>query len=79
MKKYISISYAIEVVWEIKNISGYGFGIDKNLYNLKTGRKIKQTINSRSVGYWIGKKFYSVTFLKQNNMLKRPEFIDVPF
>ena len=47
----------------------------KNLYNLKTGRKIKKTINNRSIGYWIGKKFYSITFLKNNQMLyiEKPE------
>jgi hypothetical protein len=75
----ISITKNIQIVWIIKNNISYGFGKDKNLYNLKTGRKIKQTLNNRSVGYWIGKKFYSVSFLKQNDMLVRPKFFDVPF
>ena len=36
-----SIIKHIEIVWLINGIDGYGFGDDKQLYNLKTGRKIK--------------------------------------
>ena len=43
----------------------YGFGTDKCLYNLKTNRKLKQSYNSGSIGYWFGKKFYSLRNLKK--------------
>ena len=79
MKSYISNTCVIEILWEIKNIPEYGFGKDKNLYNIKTGRKIKLTLNNRSKGYWIKRKFYSCHFLKNYNMLVRPENFDLPF
>ena len=78
MKRSISITYTIEIVWEIKNNPNYGFGKDKKLYNFITKREIKQTINNRCIGYWLGKKFFSVTFLKENEMLIRPEKFDLP-
>lgn len=60
----ISVTYTIEIVWFIKSIEGYGFGKDKNLYNLKTCRQIKQSYNGGSIGYWIGKNFYTLKKLK---------------
>jgi len=78
MKRFISISCTIEIVYEIKNNPTYGFGKDKKLYNLISKREIKQTINNRCIGYWLGKKFFSVKFLKENNMLVRPEKFDLP-
>jgi len=35
---YKSITYTIEIKWLIKGYNSYGFGSDKNLYNLKTKR-----------------------------------------
>lgn len=60
----MTVNYAIEIKFYIRGIDGYGFGSDKNMYNLKTGRIIKQSYNSRSIGYWIGKKFYSLNKLR---------------
>ena len=60
----ISISYAIELTYKIKGYDNYSFAKDKNLYNLKTGRKLKRTINNRLVGYWFSKKFISLSALK---------------
>ena len=73
----LSITKHIEIRWEILGIDGYGFGNDKNLYNLKTGRLIKKTINCYSYGYWIGKKFYTLNKLK--SMLVRPKYFNVSF
>ncbi len=58
------VNYAIEIKWVIKGYDTYCFGVDKNLYNIKTGRRIKQSYNSRSIGYWLGKEFYSLNKLK---------------
>lgn len=60
----LSVSYAIEIKFSIKEFPNYGFGKDKNLYNLKTGKKIKRTINNRNIGYWLGKKFIGLRKLK---------------
>lgn len=68
----ISLNYTIEIVWLIKGFESYGFGKDKNLYNLKTERIIKQSYNNGSIGYWLNRKFFSlnkikVLLYKQNN------------
>ena len=73
----ISISYAIELTYKIKGYDNYSFGKDKNLYNLKTGKKLKRTINNRLIGYWIGRKFISLTAIKP--LLYKPNKIDCPF
>ena len=73
----LSTTKVIEIRWEIFGFPGYVFGDDKNLYNKRTGRKIKKTINGRSMGYWLGKKFLSINKLKY--LLKRPEKIEIPF
>ena len=72
-----SITKHIEIVWLINGIDGYGFGSDKQLYNLKTERKIKQTINCCSVGFWIGKKF--ITASKTKELLYKPRKEYCPF
>lgn len=73
----MTITKHIEIVWEIKTIPHYGFGSDKKLYNLKTGREIKQCMNCQSVGYWFGKKF--VTCTKLITMLYKVENEKIPF
>jgi len=73
----ISISRVIEIRYVINGYEYYGFGNDKKLYNLKTGHEIKRTLNARSVGYWIGKKFYSLNKIKP--LLKRPDNLISPF
>jgi len=72
-----SITYTIEIKWEIKGFESYGFGTDKNLYNLKTGRRLQQSYNSGSIGYWFGKKFKTLTSLKK--LLYKPMRIKLPF
>lgn len=72
-----SITYTIEILWLIKDFDGYGFGKDKNLYNLKTGRKLKQCYNSGSIGYWFGKEFKTLTVLRK--MLYKPKKEKLPF
>ena len=59
-----SITKHIEIIWMINGIDGYGFGSDKQLYNIKTERKIKQSMNCCSVGFWIGKKFITASKIK---------------
>ena len=59
-----SITYTIEIKWIIIGYDNYGFGNDKCLHNLKTNRRLRQTYNSGSIGYWFGKKFYTLSKLK---------------
>lgn len=60
----ISVVKVIETSFRIKGYPNYAFGSDKNLYNLKTGRMIKHTLNNRSKGYWIAGKFFSENKLR---------------
>ena len=72
-----SITYTIEIKWHIKGYECYGFGTDKNLYNLKTGRKLKQSYNSGSIGYWFGKRFLTLYSIKK--LLFKPKYTYLPF
>jgi len=73
----ITITYAIELTYKIEGYDNYSFAKDKNLYNLKTGKKLKRTINNRLVGYWFGKKFLSLTAI--NKLLYKPKYVYCPF
>lgn len=72
-----TIHITIRITWYIKGFESYGFGTDKNLYNLKTGRRLRQSYNSGSIGYWFGKKFKTLTSLR--TLLYKPEKIKLPF
>jgi len=60
-----SIERHIEIKWHITGYEMYGFGKDKHLYNLRTGRQLKQSINCCSIGYWFGKKFLTLKTIKE--------------
>ena len=60
----LSITKVIDLSYKIKGFENYYFGSDKKLYNVKTGREIKKTLNCRSVGFWLDRKFYSLNKLK---------------
>ena len=59
-----SITYTIELTYRIKGLDNYSFAKDKCLYNLKTGRRLKQSYNSGSIGYWFGKKFLTLKAIR---------------
>lgn len=72
----ISITKHIDIRWKINGYEDYGFGEDKNLYNMKTCRKIKKTVVGYSTGFWISKKFITLKALK--SMLTKIEKIETP-
>lgn len=55
----------------------YGFGSDKKLYNLHTGRQKNQSLNGGSIGYWLGRKFITLTALRPK--LYKPKKESLPF
>lgn len=67
-----SITYTIELVYQIKDAPGYSFGKDKHLYNTKTGRKLNQCLNGGSIGYWLNGKFYTLKKLR-SLLYKQPK------
>ena len=64
----------IKIVWLISDSPDYGIGEDKRMYNTKTGREKKQCLNNGSIGYWIGKKFLSLTSLRPKLYKPKKDF-----
>ena len=71
----ISINKTIK--YELSCSPNYVWTDDNLCYNLKTGRQIRQTIVSGSIGYCINGKFKSLTSLR--GMLRKPEKTTIPF
>lgn len=69
--KIIDISFLIE------GYKNYGFGTDKKLYNIKTGRQIKKCLKGYTRGFNLNGKFISQNKLKP--LLKKVVKIDCPF
>ena len=69
---YITIK--IEILYLIKDHYNYGFGADKNLYNLQRCRKL---YNNGSIGYVINNKFISLKKIRP--LLYKPEKNKIPF
>jgi hypothetical protein len=74
---YLSITKRLEIIFEIEGFDNYIFCSDKKLYNKKTGRNIKMTLNNYSKGFWFGCKF--LTLNKLRPLLIRPKYYKVPF
>lgn len=67
----------IDISFVIDGFENYAFGTDKNLYNVKTGRKIKKCLKGYTRGFNIAGKF--ITQNKLRPLLKRPENFNCPF
>jgi hypothetical protein len=57
---------------------------NKEIYHKKRQKVIKQKLNCRSLGYWIDRRFYSLSRLnklaiKTNSEIVVKEIIDCPF
>ncbi len=72
----VSITYTIK--YELSTDPNYVWLNNKQCFNLKTGRIIKQTLCGGSIGYVISGKFQSLKKLKP--LLQKPEKPDdLPF
>ena len=71
----ISITYTVQ--FEIDFARNYKFTKNKECFNAKTGRRIKQVYKNGSIGYNIKGKFYSLSRLRKH--LVKPEKVDCPF
>lgn len=58
----ISVNYSLK--WQLKNMNNYKFSTCGKLFNCKTGKQLKRTVNGGSVGYWIGRKFITLKDLR---------------
>ena len=71
----ISINYTLK--YELSIAPEYKWTEDKKCFNIKTGRRIKQTLCGGSIGYCIRGKFHSLTSLRPK--LRKIEKSDCPF
>jgi hypothetical protein len=58
----ISVTYTLK--YRLKFANHYQWSDDKNCFNAKTGRRIKQVYNNGCIGYSINGKFYSIKYLR---------------
>jgi hypothetical protein len=58
----ISINYHLK--YEIKGNPEYQVTECRKVFNMKSGRQIKKTINSGMVGFWIKRKFIKESELR---------------
>jgi len=68
--KSILLSNNYHLKWRFKKYPHICISDDKKrtVLNIKTGRILKQTVCSYSVGYWINRKF--ITLSKINNVVE---------
>jgi len=72
-----TITKSIVFKWKLDFADHYQWSTENKLYNLKTMREIKKTLNGYSIGFWIGKKFYTLDNLRKR--LIKIEKIKCPF
>lgn len=73
---YISVNYTLE--YQLSFATNYQWTKDGLCFNIKTGRQIKQSYNSGSIGYYICGKFYSLKYLR-SKLEKIPTNEILPF
>lgn len=67
----------IVIKWHIKGFENYGFGEDKNLYNLKRNTKVKHCLKRYTKGFNLNGKFISDNNLKL--LITKPTKPNLPF
>jgi len=60
----ITISTTYDLKWQINGHENYCISPCGKIFNIQRGTQIKRTLNGGSVGYWIGKKFYTLKELR---------------
>jgi len=64
LPKFIAVKSKVaelDIDFILKDFPNYGVSQDKNLYNLKNGRKMKLTLNGLKAGFWLNRKFIFLT------------------
>ncbi len=70
-----TITYTVD--YKLSNAQEYVFTKDKECFNLKTGKRIKQSSKGGSIGYYIRGKFRTLFYLRK--YLVKPEKQICPF
>lgn len=71
----VSITKRVEFRWKV--LGNYYITKDGKVYNSKTGKEKMRTVKNSTIGYWIGRKFYSLAAL--NKMAEKIAPIKCPF
>lgn len=58
----ISVNYSLK--WQLKNLSHYKISACGRMFNCKTGKLLKRTVNGSSIGYWISREFITLKELR---------------
>lgn len=68
---------SLEYKWQVSGKEHYKITKRGRVFNAKTGREIKRTVVGYTIGYWIGRKFYSLAVL--NRMAEKIPKTKCPF
>ena len=75
--KTITYTTTYHLKWQIKGIDHFVATKEGKLFNAKTGREIKETVNGGyTKGYWIGRKFMPTN--KMNDIIEKIPLWDYP-
>lgn len=70
----ISIRYTLK--YQLSFTNNYKWSEDGYCFSTKTNRKIKQVLNSGSIGYCVNGKFYSLTYLRSKlELIPKKEYL----
>jgi hypothetical protein len=72
----LSVTKTFEFRWRIKD-TPYCITKDGKVFNMRTGRQKVKTYNGGVIGYWIGRKFYSLS--QMNSLAERVTKEPCPF
>lgn len=54
----------ITAAWYIEGLTGFIISDENKMYNIATRREIKMVLNGYTKGYYLNRKFYSLTRLR---------------
>ena len=73
----ITISKTYKLKWQITGYENYKVSPCGKIFNVKSGKEIKRTLNGSTVGFWIKDKFFTLEKLRK--LLIKIEYSDCPF
>ena len=71
----ITVTYRLK--WQFKTMPHIKISEDKRIFNTRTGRELKITVNGYSVGFWLGRKF--ILMSKLNDYIELIPNIKIPY
>jgi hypothetical protein len=66
----------IKIKWLIEGLPDFGISEDKKMYRLSTKNEIKLKMVGYTRGYYLARKFYSITRLRSLLFIPNPEPVE---